>query len=340
MNRKDTLSTGRKPSTPGAERGQILVVFAVAAVTLILVAGLVVDGGNAFLNRRTGQNVSDLAAVAGTKVIADFYTTTPSLTSADVYSAISARAVANNCASGGDDLCAWTASYVDKSEQVTGPVTATGAIPSSTQGVIVHVKRQPRTFFLGVIGQNRWTVQTDATALTARLTTAPPAALLPIGINPPSALPGTEFTLGADTNYGPGNVGWLSWLGGNATGILAASLCNPDNPIVSIGDSIPGEPGVHNSSAIRACLDQWIASGATILVPLFQQCNPCNGNNAQFIVTGFAAFVLTGYTISHGAINTLTGRFVGVSDLLSVPAGSGNGPPGTGDPSVFLGLIR
>ena len=283
----------------------------------------------------------DLAAVAGTKVIADFYTKSPnSITSADVYDVIAARATANNCANSGSDPCTWTASYVDENEAVTGPVTPTGAIPANSQGVVVHVTRQPHTYFLGVIGQSQWTVQTDATALTAKETTVPPGSLLPIGINPPNVDPGTEFTLGADSTYGPGNSGWLSWLGGNATGTLANSICNPDNPPISIGDIVPGEPGVHNSSGVRGCLDQWIASGATILVPLYQVCNNCNGNNATFIVSGFAAFVLTDYTISHGAINTLTGRFVGVSDLTSVPAGSGYGPPSPGDLTVSLGLIR
>lgn len=118
------------------------------------------------------------------------------------------------------------------------------------------------------------------------------------------------------------------------------SLCYPDNPPISIGDEVPGNTGVQNSSGVRACLDGWIASGATILVPLYEVCNDCNGTNSTFTVVNIAAFVLTSYTTSGGAINTLTGRFIGVSELQTVPAGSGNGPPEPGDTSVFLGLIR
>lgn len=349
MTPRNERSSSRKLLRGKHTDGQILVVFAGAAVALILFAGLAVDGGNAFLNRRTAQNVSDLAAVAGTTVIAEFYTKSPSITSADVYNAIASRVAANNCVSTSEEPCSWTASYVDGGEAVTGPVTATGAIPHTsqsvsdpppTQGVVVHVTRQPRTFFLGVIGQSQWTIHTDATALTARVPSVPPGALLPIAINPPSADEGSEFTLSTGTNYGPGNFGWLTWLNDNGNPILTNSLCNPDNPVVSIGDLVPGNTGTQNSDGVRDCLDQWILSGATILVPLFEVCNDCNGTNSTFRVMGFAAFVLTSYTTSGGAINSLTGRFVGISDLTTVPAGTGSGPPKAGDTSVFLGLIR
>lgn len=329
-------------SRRGPHEGQILVIFALAAVALVLAVGLVIDGGNAFLNRRSAQNASDLAALAGTQVIADFYTKVPNTTtSADVYGAIQARMTANDCTSSGATPCSWSASFVDKYEAVTGDVLAgTSAIPAGSQGVIVHVTREPGTYFLGLINQGKWTVITDATALTARQTTAPPGALLPIGINPPTASEYDLFTLTEGSSFGPGNFGWLSWTGANATGILATSICSPDNPLVSIGDWIPGEPGVHNGSDVRACLDKWIASGATVLVPLWSTCSACNGNNAQYQVVGFASFILDSYTISHGAINTLIGRFQGVSSLTSVPAGTGDGPPQAGDISVSLGLVR
>ena len=121
-----------------------------------------------------------------------------------------------------------------------------------------------------------------------------------------------------------------------------ASLCNPNNPALSIGSVVPGNPGVTNSTNVRACLQQWIDSGATVLIPLFTNCSPCNGNNAQYTVSGFAAFVLTGYTTSGGAINTLQGYFVGVTDYTSVTPGTGSAPPppGVGDITIQLGLVQ
>jgi Flp pilus assembly protein TadG len=332
-------------------KGQILIVFAIGASALVLIAGLVVDAGNAFLHRRIGQNASDLAALAGTKIIADFYVTdggTPAAAITDgpkVYNAVNALAAANSCSNSGGIQCTWTAFYVDKSEAVTGSVTSTGAIPANTQGVIVHVSNQVPTFFLGVIGQSRWTVVTDATALTAHNTTAPPAALLPIAVNPPQGQQANQlYVITSGSTYGPGNFAWLSWNGSNATNILVASLCNPDNPPLYPPPGpppqsvVPGDPGVTNSINVRDCLDQWI--GATVLIPVFSGCSPCNGNNARYYYVGYEAFVLTGYTTSGGAINSLSGYFQTYSPLTSVPAGSGNGPPQPGDLNISLGLVR
>lgn len=46
------------------ERGQILVIFAVALVALLSLAGLALDGGSVFAHRRDQQNATDLAALA------------------------------------------------------------------------------------------------------------------------------------------------------------------------------------------------------------------------------------------------------------------------------------
>lgn len=46
------------------ERGQALIVIAIAIVVLAGVMALVVDGGNTFLDRRNAQNAADSAALA------------------------------------------------------------------------------------------------------------------------------------------------------------------------------------------------------------------------------------------------------------------------------------
>jgi len=50
---------------PKKERGQVLIVIVLGIVVLAGMAGLVVDGGNAFLDRRKAQNAADSAALAG-----------------------------------------------------------------------------------------------------------------------------------------------------------------------------------------------------------------------------------------------------------------------------------
>jgi hypothetical protein len=47
------------------QRGQALVIIALAAVALVSMVGLVIDGGNAFFDRRGAQNAADSAALAG-----------------------------------------------------------------------------------------------------------------------------------------------------------------------------------------------------------------------------------------------------------------------------------
>ena len=325
------------------ERGQVIVVFAISLVTIILAVGLVIDGGFAFVNRRDAQNTADLAALAGTKVILNYYVAVPSQTATtagpEVYNAIRANAASNNCPEVQPIPCSWTAQYIDNEQDVLGPVTATAAIPSGAQGVIVDVNRQPRTFFLGVIGQSTWNVNTTATALTATPGGVPPGTLLPIGTNPPTPFtPGSQYTLTTGAPFGPGNFGWLTWFGDQSATTLAASLCAPDNPALSFPIWVPGDTGTVNSSNVRACLNKWISSDATVYIPVFDQYQG-NGANANYHIINLAAFVLSGYTTSGGAINSISGSFKKYANVSNVPSGFG-GPPSAANSTYFFGLIQ
>ncbi len=46
------------------ERGQVIILIAAGIVLLVAMAGLIVDGGNAYLNRRSAQTAADAAALA------------------------------------------------------------------------------------------------------------------------------------------------------------------------------------------------------------------------------------------------------------------------------------
>ncbi len=63
------FATDRSPKRP---RGQMLVMFALVLSVIILGIGLVLDGGNALVQRRGSQNASDFGALAGARVIAEF----------------------------------------------------------------------------------------------------------------------------------------------------------------------------------------------------------------------------------------------------------------------------
>ena len=52
--------------------GQMIVLFAGALTVIILIVGLVIDGGNALAQRRGVQNGSDFAAMAGARIVAEW----------------------------------------------------------------------------------------------------------------------------------------------------------------------------------------------------------------------------------------------------------------------------
>ncbi len=334
MRRDDTRSRR------GGERGQILVIVAGGLVVMILAVGLVIDTGVGYMARRGGQNAADLAAMAGTKMIADHYVKNTSLDGPDVYTAIDTNITTNGCTVA--STCTWTAEYVKPNgpgaEQDLGAVTAAGALPAGAQGVRVNVSRTPETFFMRVIGLNTIAVSTAATAMTATVDTLPPGQVLPIAADPPGNYePGLTYELTAGKD-GPGNFSWLSWDGSNDPNSLATSICTPDNPELTFPAWVTGDPGTSNSSSVRACVDYWIDSGTTVLIPMWDQVTG-NGNNTQFRVVGLAAFVL----VARGqpAIDSIQGQFVGFYGLPSVSAGYGGAPdPTDSNGSYFLGLVR
>jgi hypothetical protein len=325
------------PTRREEPRGQILVIVAGGMVVLLMAVGLVIDTGLGFVVRRDAQNVADLASLAGTKVIADHYTD-GGRAGADVYAALDTNASENGCT----DACTWEAEYVAAApttgadEPSLGPVVNGGTIPAAAQGVRVSVSRPSATHFMRIIGMSELEVGTTATALTASIPGVGPGVLLPIAMSPPESMtPGEIYNL-TDGKDGPGNFGWLSWDGSNAAGVLADSICNPDNPEITVPLYIPGSPGKKNKGELRDCLDEYIEQGTTVLVPIWDGTHPGNGNNAQYRVIGFAAFVLTYH--SQPAVDNIQGAFVEYYPLTTVPAGFS--PPGADDATYFLGLIR
>jgi Flp pilus assembly protein TadG len=125
------------------ERGQTLVIFALAFIGIVAVLGLVIDGGAAYAFRRDAQNAADMAALAGGN---DF------LSHHDVVQATAAaHAVA---ASNG---------FTDGIGGVSVDVTVT---PGNGTRVQVDVTAPHRNYFSAIVGQPSWDVGATATALT------------------------------------------------------------------------------------------------------------------------------------------------------------------------------
>ena len=77
----------------GNQRGQVLPLFVIGSLTMIAMVALVVDGGNAYAQKRMTQNGTDAAAQAGATAIAQGLGGAP-MTDADVLDAIEDSATA------------------------------------------------------------------------------------------------------------------------------------------------------------------------------------------------------------------------------------------------------
>ena len=147
------------------QRGQILVIMALAIVALIGGVALVIEGGNAYAHQRVAQNAADSVANSGATVLAQELGARGTKTDADVLAAMDAMAAANH-------LDSYTAYYTT----VTGADTATAAqvggttIPPDAQGVRVSGNQAFGTTFARAIGMNQFTATADATAVAGALT--------------------------------------------------------------------------------------------------------------------------------------------------------------------------
>ena len=172
------------------ERGQMVVIVALALTTLIAMAGLVIDGGMALSNRRQVQNAADSAALAGTRVLGlDLKwravnagnPAAPAAPFADVDAAVcdainnalayntnSAQTIsAIDCYAGSDD--AWYVEFgqfdADPEDDMRDVGRVGEGVPALAQGVRVQGSGQSATFLMGVIGIDSISVGGEATAL-------------------------------------------------------------------------------------------------------------------------------------------------------------------------------
>lgn len=324
------------------ERGQIVVVFAVALVAIALSVGLVVDGGMAFLQRREGQNDADLAALAGTKVIADAWINQDGTPRSAVYQAIQQRLSQSGCTGSSAARCTWKAHLIGSGQADLGELTAGsgGAVDGSNiLGVRVDVTRRPQTFFLGLVGQGAWQVVTSATAMTARPTSAPAGQLLPIALRAPD--PDNPFTKGqvydlTPDRIAPGGFAWITW-GSSGHSSVASSVCNPDNAAFRLeggGTSFQRASTGTDWNAVQGCLEKWKKSGATVLIPLY---DGDRSNPPSYRLNGVAAFVIKALdTPEDGDIRAY---FVGTFAYAGVPADASQ-PPDPHSSMYYLGLVK
>jgi Flp pilus assembly protein TadG len=256
--------------------GQALVLMALALVGLLAMAGLIIDGGNAWSQQRLTQNGTDAASEAGAVVLARVLVETRAgitpKTDTDVHDAVATSATHN----GIDVPLAYYTDYQGNLLTSDGVVTSdpgsaakvgvVGTIPPNAQGVQAIGQKSFRTYLAGVVGINSFGAGASATTVAGGLTGVTPNSVLPVTFpvavstcdNTSSLKPGTSPLwpiVSKDTatpanevivplcQNGPGAVGWLDF----GCGTLSYQISHPCNVAFTIPDWIQTTPGNPNT---------------------------------------------------------------------------------------------
>ncbi len=301
----------------------MIALFALSLVVIVLLVGLVIDGGNALVQRRDAQNASDFAAMAGARVVAvriggdtangsDFY----------VKDAIIASVAANK----GTPIVFGAPNgprYVDAAGAALAYV-GNGTLPPSAVGVKVSSSRTWKPYFLSIAGFGDWTATADATARGGYAAGGPGGDVFPAGIaqaffdgrqpcsGPVSNIPSdpcypAHMTPG--TLNVPGGFGWLKFgCSGYGLGQGPAGGCANSKPFLQseIGppadsygcctqvglsgsaDKIGNLPG---NKASADC-DYYITNKIVVTVPVWDVAGG-TGSNAWYHIVGFTGFQIT-----------------------------------------------
>jgi len=318
----------RDPSSLRGERGQFLVLFGLASTAIILLAGLTIDGGYAFAQRRGSQNASDFASLAGARVIAEWVDgDTTNGTDSNVRQAIQNSIQANGAAA----ITFGSPSgpiYVTKVGTPNGFVGSISGnkIPNGTVGVSVSSSKSWKPFFLGIIGVDNWSATATATAKGGYSIAGPPGDVFPAGISKATydtyplcsgdigssaACQPVQLTPGS-LNV-PGGFGWLKFgaaspctgfgLGmidagcDSAKTFLQSEIGPPANSygcctavgLAGSADKIGSLPG----NKVSADCSAYIGQDITVTVPIWDVAGG-TGTNAWYHIVGFAGMELTG----------------------------------------------
>jgi len=248
------------------ERGQILVIFALAVTAVIAMVGLVLDGSSAFSQRRFEQNAADLASLAG----ANAYMNTDS----DVATR-SAAAIAAARASGTKN------GYTDAAAGTTLDVSI--ELRSSGAFVKVDITDDHANSFARIVpGQESWDVSVTATAWAGVIDTAVAAAPWTMHIDAFNADGSPKYTSSNPTNFGtecgdyPVNgldMSWTDFNGyDNVNSAEVHNILDGDNVVTATFDMTEGGQylGQHNEGCHA---DLWLftqteLAGQDVPVPI------------------------------------------------------------------------
>ncbi len=293
----------QQPHDTSRSDGQVLVVFALSLITLLGFAGLAVDGGSTFAQRRSQQTATDMAALAS----------------------------ANDYLINGSSSLAIT-----RSQTVTagnGFSNGTGGTTVSTSldttngiAVVVSVTAPHQNAMASLLGQPVWMVTTTATALAGFPDTAYGAAPFIFAAaafssdGTPLYQTPTDFGEGnGDVPNGPLDIAWTNYGTGNvSTSDVSAIISGSTtiNKTLAFGEYI-GQHNNGNHTALYGDVDNYL-SGKDVPTPIVD----ANGN-----FVGWSTFHVI--SADGGSSKTIRGYFLSSfeSARLSITGCSANNCP-------------
>ena len=300
------------------ERGQIIVIFALALVAIIAMVGLVLDGGSSFAMRRDEQSAADLAALAA----ANDY-----MLNSDTAAAI-ARARTVAAANG----------YTHGTNGVVVNVFITTSNGAEAQ---VDISAPHRNNFASVVGMPTWPVATTAKAQAGYPDTANGAGPIIFSIDAfgpngqPKAAYGDKnnpYRFGETNGDIPSSAGDLAWTNygtGNLDSNGVDDIIHGDsviNKTIAFGEYI-GQHNNGNHTTLFEDMESELA-GQNIPVPVVDH----NGN-----FQGWATFHVV--SAEGNSDKYIEGYFVSpfVNKRLTIKAcGFGGCPRYLGSPTINL----
>ena len=303
----------------------MLVLFAIAATSMLAVIGLLFSFGVIFSQRRALQTAADAASLSGTWQV-QRELASDARSDASVLAAIVPYVTANGVPSDGtaSDATYLAAVYVDATGAPLSPpvrIGSGGQFPAAARGVQVSVSTQLPTILPAFL--NVWQVLVqEAAAAALRPTTSPTAAtaVAPIGVligdargayaahtmydvlaHPlaSGALPALDLSASGAPTFGSMSANMQAWSDGQRT--ASWQLGQPSS--VTLADATYGDAiatGLHDNVRRQGLTDASGAAYALVSVPVFD-----SATSTTVHVVGFAMVKIRDADITSTSIRAL-----------------------------------
>lgn len=319
------------------EEGQSVIIVAAGLVALVALMALVVDAGNAYVQRRQVQNAIDAASQAGTIALTKAQKD-QKITYTTINAAVKAYAQSNGVKQ--EDVNVYFVGQDAGGNKVVirNPISNYGNVPLTIDpiskaatlvyngvtytlvGVQAEGTRDFPTFFAGVIGFKSMDVGANS-ASYARCGACSGSNLFPLAVdvltfngkavteqeNASKVYPMMQDKQKND-GIGAGNFGWLRWSYQNSSAQDLADAMNgiDQSGIYRVDDPINGSTGWSIGTDVMTALSNRISSKASdpncdkcVTVPVYDTTSG-NGNNLTYHIVGFARMRITCYYFNNG----------------------------------------